>query len=97
MEEIVYGENVPREFWVVAKPSDAWDYEFLSNYLEISDICYRTSYRTLIAQSLGGFRPEELLGVFREEQEAKQFARSVLKEYIAMRQGEKIKEKQETN
>jgi len=87
MEEIVYGEGIPQEFWVVAKPSDAWDYDFLSNYLETSDICYRTCHRTLIAQALGGFRPEELLGVFREEKKAQQFARSVLKKYIAMRQG----------
>jgi hypothetical protein len=89
METIVYGKHTPEEFWVVTKPSSAWDYEFLSNYLQISDICYRTSYRTLVAQSAGGLRPEDVLGVFLYEKEAQHFGRSVIEQHINSRGSEK--------
>ena len=78
IDSIVFGTGMPEHFWVVTKPSDAWDHDFLASYLVISDICFRTDYRTLMVQSLGGLKPRELLGVFADEEEAKKYAAIVV-------------------
>jgi len=85
IDSITLGDGVPEYFWVVTEPSDAWDYDFLVNYLEISDICFRTGHRTLVAQALGGLKPKQLLGVFTSEAEAKKYAAAVLAATVARR------------
>lgn len=85
IDSITLGSGVLENFWVVTEPSDAWDYDFLVNYLEISDICFRTGYRTLMVQSLGGLKPRQLLGVFSDEAEAKKYAAVVVAAAVARR------------
>jgi hypothetical protein len=85
IDSIILGTGVPEYFWVVTEPSDAWDYDFLVNYLDISDICFRTGYRTLMVQSLGGLKPRQLLGVFSDEAEAKKYAAVVVAAAVARR------------
>ncbi len=85
IDSIILGTGVPENFWVVTEPSDAWDYDFLVNYLEISDICFRTGYRTLMVQSRAGLKPKQLLGVFSDEAEAKKYAAIVIAAAVARR------------
>ena len=85
IDSITLGAGIPEYFWVVTEPSDAWDYDFLVNYLEISDICFRTGHRTLMAQALGGLKPKQLLGVFSDEAEAKKYAAVVVAAAVARR------------
>jgi hypothetical protein len=85
IDSIILGTGVPEYFWVVTEPSDAWDYDFLVNYLDISDICFRTGHRTLMAQALGGLKPKQLLGVFSDEAEAKKYAATALAAAVARR------------
>ena len=75
--------KVGESFWVVTKPGKHWDYEFLINYLTIEDICFKTSVKTLMIQAVGGLKPDEVLGVFGEEQAAREYAGVVLKSAVA--------------
>lgn len=75
--------KVDKNFWVVTKPNEVWDYKFLVNYLTIEDICFRTSVKTLMTQAIGGLKPDEVLGVFEEEQAARNYATTVLKRVVS--------------
>lgn len=73
------------KFWVVSKPSKQWDLDFLSNYLTIEDICFRTCYRGLMTQALGGLTPSHVVGIFVSEKPAKVYAEQILRECIVQR------------
>jgi hypothetical protein len=59
-------------FWVVTYPTDI---------SELIDICFESNVVNMMYQTKGGLNPEEVVGVFKREREAKDFASELLRDH----------------
>jgi hypothetical protein len=61
--------GMPERFWVVTKPSPA---------SELCDVCFPCTFDRLIRQVRGGLQEDEIVGIYANENEARQAAERLL-------------------
>ena len=63
--------GLPETFWVVTRPSAV---------SELADICFPCSVAELMLRTLGGLHVDDIVGVFANETEAQETAKTLLDE-----------------
>lgn len=63
--------KMPDRFWVVVQPTTV---------SELGDICFECDFRSYALQVRGGLDEETIVGIYADEQEARQVAEGLLRE-----------------
>jgi hypothetical protein len=63
--------GMPETFWVVTRPTEN---------SELVDICFECGFAGLMRQVLGGLTEDEIVGVYADEEQAKEAAAKLLGE-----------------
>ena len=56
-------------FWVVTQPTEE---------SVLQDICFSATVRSMMLQGRGGLKEDEIIGIFKEEQDAKEYAEAAM-------------------
>ena len=64
--------GMPERFWVVTKPAPG---------SELVDVCFACTFERLLLQGRGGLQEDEIVGIFADEDEAKDEAMLLLGKY----------------
>lgn len=62
-------QGMPETFWVVISPTDNSD---------LGDICFKVDFRTFALQVRGGLDIEEIIGIYADDEDAKDTAMKLL-------------------
>lgn len=60
---------ISKTFWVVTKPNEC---------SELCDICFEADIESMMLQALGGLYPENVLGIYDNEDEATHCAKKLM-------------------